>query len=97
MNSSAGHITDASINDEEKLRHLIDTLIQQNANTHATIETVSGQIMYDAAQGGYAASLCAYTLSSINSSDGTPRSLNIPRDLSTSELFNESYVSPMTQ
>jgi hypothetical protein len=97
MNSSAGYIADASINNEEESRYRVDTLIQQNASTHATVETVSGQIMYDAAQGGYAASLCAYTPSSIDSSDGTPRSLSVPRDLSTSELFSESCVSPMTQ
>jgi hypothetical protein len=95
--NNAGYIINSAIDDEEESRDLIGTLIEQNTSTHATIDTVSAQIMYDAAQEDYAASLCAYTPSSIESSEETPRTLSVSREILTDESVRENCVSSVSQ
>jgi hypothetical protein len=93
---NAGYMADSDIGNDEESRDLVDTLLEQTTSTDATMETVSAQIMYDAAQGDYAASLYAYTPSSTESNE-TSRTLSVPREILTEEFVREKSISSTRQ
>ena len=74
----------------------VGTLIHQDIEACAITESVSAQIMYDAAQGGYAASLCAYTPSSIETVTEGLTSMTMRSETLNSQSVTEDCTSGMT-
>lgn len=97
ISSNPGDSTNNSIHEGEESSDPVGTSTQQNAGNDAMTESVSAQIMYDAAQEGYAPSLYAYTPSSTGSVYETPRSIAVGSETLTNEVETENCISSTTQ
>jgi hypothetical protein len=97
MSSNPGDPTNNNIHEGEESSDPVGTSTQQNAGNDAMMESVSAQIMYDAAQGGYAPSLYACTPSSTGSAYETPRSMAAGSETLTNEVATENCISSTTQ
>ena len=94
--SNPGDSTNNNIHEGEESSDPVGTSTQQNAGNDAMTESVSAQIMYDAAQGGYAPSLYACTPSSTGSVCETPRSMTVGGETLTNEVETENCISSTT-